>query len=181
MSAELENPHREPVHSEAHHGHEGTSYEGTDASVRIVLGSLGIIAVTLVITAILTFPIQNLLKKANPPGNLPSPLAPERIIPPAPLIEVHPWDTLPRLRAHEEEVLSSSGTDANGHVHIAIADAMDQVISQLKIRPGSPAGLTTPGGNSGDYSGTVKAVPPGYQGQPGPTISGEIRKNGQQK
>ena len=168
----------EPVVSEPHTGHGGTSFEGSDASVKIVLGSLSIIALTLVITALLTFPIQNVLKTANPPGNLPSPLAPERVIPPAPLLEVHPWDTLPKLREHEEEILNSGGKDDNGHVHIPITQAMDQVISQLKIRPESPAGLTNPGGIGWDYNGSVKTVPPGYQGPQQPaTIRGEIRKN----
>ncbi|HEX4771670.1 MAG TPA: hypothetical protein VH351_12605 [Bryobacteraceae bacterium] len=169
--------HSEHVVTDPHAGHGGTSYEGTDASVKIVLGSLAIIAITLVITALLTFPIQNVLKVANPPGNLPSPLAPERVIPPAPLLEVHPWDTLPKLRAHEDELLNG-GKDQKGQVHIPITRAMDQVVSQLKIRPESPPGLTNSGGYGQDYSGSVKMVPPGYQG-PQPTIQGEIRKNAQ--
>jgi hypothetical protein len=165
-----------PVVTEPHLGHGGTSFEGTDASVKIVLGSLGIIALTLFVTALLTFPIQNTLKTVNPPGKLPSPLAPDRVIPPAPLIEVHPWDTLPKLRAHEEEILSAGGKDQKGQVHLPITQAMDQVVSQLKIRPESPAGLTNSGGFGHEFSGSVKNVPPGYQP---PTIQGEIRKNAQ--
>jgi hypothetical protein len=169
------------VVTEPHTGHGGTSFENSDASVKIVLGSLAVIAVTLVITALLTFPIQNVLKTVNPPGNLPSPLSPERVIPPAPLLEVHPWDDLPKLRAHEDEVLNSGGTDANGHAHIPITQAMDGVISQLKIRPGAPQGLANPGGLGWDFGSSVSKVPPGYQGPAaqGPTIKGEIRKNAQ--
>ena len=100
--------------------HPDTTFEGSDASVGMVIGSLAVIALTLVITAIVTFPIQNLLKTANPLGNLPSPLAPERIVPPAPRIEVHPWEVLPELRKHEQAVLSSSGNNTLGQAHIPI-------------------------------------------------------------
>src|SRR5439155_4092149 len=120
--------HDQPVHSEPHAGHEGTTYEGTDASVGIVVGSLAVIALTLVITAVVTLPIQNILKRANPPGELPSPLAPSRVVPPAPVLEVHPWETFPDLRAHEDEILNSVGKDVAGHTHVPIEGAMDAVI-----------------------------------------------------
>jgi hypothetical protein len=171
----------EVVVTDPHAGHAGTSYEGTDASVKMVLGSLAVIGVILFITALLTFPIQNILKTVNPTGNLPSPLAPARVIPPLPLLEVHPWDDFPKLRAHEDEVLNSGGKDATGHVHIPITQAMDNVVSQLKIRPEAPKGLTVPGGQGWDFASSVNNLPPGYQtpAQQKATIQGEIRKNAQ--
>jgi hypothetical protein len=155
----------------------------------MVVGSLAVIALTLVITAIVTFPIDNLLKQANPPGHLPSPLSPERVIPAKPRLEVHPWNSLPELRAHEQEVLNSSGKDAAGHTHISIDQAIDQVALQLPVRANAGPGLTVPGGQGLDFANSLSAMPAPYQailqqaaqqpaaGKPGLTIQGEIRKN----
>ena len=156
-------------------GHEGTRFEGIDASAKMVIGSLAIIALVLIITALITFPIQNVLKKANPPGQLPSPLAPARVIPPTPVLQVHPWEVLPDLREHEDKVLSSAGKDADGRVHVPINQAMDAVVAQLKIRPDAPQGLTVPGGQGRDFSGSLSNMPSPYQA---PTIKGEIQKHG---
>jgi hypothetical protein len=142
----------------------------------------------LLVTALLTIPIQNILKRDNPPGNMPSPLAPARVIPKGPLLQVHPWNELPRMRAHEDQFLSEAGTDAQGHKHLAIKDAMDAVISQLKLRPNAGPGLTIPGGQGREFAGSLEAMPPAYKYQgtavAGETssrqptvIQGEIRKN----
>ena len=117
----------------------------------MVIWSLAIIAGILAGVFALTIGIQKFLYEKNPIGELPSPLAPARILPPNPQIEVHPWDYLPQLRAHEDQVLSSYGKDANGHLRIPINRAMEAVIPTLKIRPGAPPGITTPGGE-GRYS-----------------------------
>ena len=181
--------HHGPVHSEPHSGeHADTSYEGTDASVGMVIGSLGVIALTLFITAVITFPIDNLLKKANPTGNLPSPLSPERVIPTTPRIEVHPWDTLPELRKHEQAVLTSSGKDSGGQTHIPIDQAISQVAAQLPIRPNAAQGLMVPGGQGRDFAGSLSGMPAPYQAimrqaeaaKISPAIQGEIRKNAKQ-
>jgi hypothetical protein len=166
-----------PKPTAPHGGHEGTSFEGVDASVRMVIWSLLIIVGTLVVTMIITIPIQKTLRDATPVGNLPSPLAPSRVVPQGPLLEVHPWDTLPQLREHENEVLNGYGKDAEGHVHIPIDRAMDAVVSHLTIRPDAPSGLTTPGGLGRDFAGSINNMPPPYQR---PQIQGEIRKNAQQ-
>ncbi|MBV9085224.1 MAG: hypothetical protein JOZ62_21315 [Acidobacteriaceae bacterium] len=166
-----------PKQSEPHEGHEHTRFEGIDASVKVVIGSLAIIWLTLIITGAIVFPIQNILKHENPPGNLPSPMAPARVLPPTPVIQVRPWETLPDLRAHEEEVLNSYGKDnTTGHTHVPINQAMDAVMAQLKIQPNAPAGLTVPGGQGRDFAKGLSAMPPEYQR---PTIQGEIRKNAQ--
>ncbi len=109
-----EQQHHGPVHSEPHAGHEGTSFEGTDASVTMVVGSLAIIALTLIVTALITFPIQNMLRTANPPGDLPSPISPARVIPNEPRLQVHPWEVFPDLVAAQEAELHSSGKDQGG-------------------------------------------------------------------
>ncbi len=171
------------VHSEPHTGHESTAYEGTDASVKLVLGSLAAIGLTLLITALLTFPIQNILKTANPEGHLPSPLSPERVIPSGPLIEVHPWETFPTLRAHEESILLHDGASPNGQQHLAIDEAIGEVVSKLKIRPGASEGYTVPGGQGRDFAGSLQSMPTAYQATisqatapQGAVIQGEIHK-----
>ncbi len=162
-------------HSEPHLGHDGTNYEGTDAKAGIVIYSLSIIAGTLVFVFILTVGIQKLLEKYNPPGQLPSAIAPARVVPPLPQLQVHPWDELPDLRAHEDEVLNGTGKDANGRVHVPIDRAIDSVVSRLSIAPSASQGITTPGGEGRDFAGSLHDMPAPYQQKP--VISGEIRKS----
>jgi hypothetical protein len=166
----------EPIETEPHVGHGGTSFEAVDASIKMVIYSLVIIAGTLAITFVITIVVQKYLQDTHPPGQLPSPLAPSRIIPPAPQLQVHPWETLPDVRAQEDQVLSSYGKDADGRVHIPINRAMDAVLSRLSVAPNAPPGITTPGGGGRDFSGSVNAMPPAYRA---PQIQGEIRKRAQ--
>jgi hypothetical protein len=170
-------PHsHEPKRSEPHSGHGGTSYEGVDASVKMVVYSLAIIALTLVVTLAITVPIQRTLHNTTPLGEPASPLAPARVVAPAPQLQVHPWEELPERRAHELEVLNGGGKDADGRVHIPINEAMNNVVSRVTIGAGAPVGITTPGGQGRDFAGSVNAMPPQYRQ---PQISGEIRKNAQ--
>jgi len=165
-----------PKHSEPHVGHEGTSYEGTDASAGMVVGSLAVIGITLVVVFAMTVGIQRYIRAGHPLGQLASPLAPERVVPPAPQIQVAPWEDLPQMRAQEEKILNMSGKDAQGHFHIPIDNAIQAVVPQLKIEPNAPVGLTTPGGEGRGFAGSVQDLPPQYQR---PSIQGEIRKNAQ--
>jgi hypothetical protein len=157
-------------------GHEGTSFESLDAKAGLVIWSLAIIGGTLVIVFALTIGIQKWIQNKNPEGALPSPLAPARIIPPAPQIQVQPWEELPEMRAHEEQELSSYGKDKNGQYHIPLSVAMNNILPQLKIAPGAPQGLTTPGGEGSDFSRSLNEMPPAYRK---PQIQGEIRKHAQ--
>ena len=161
------------VHSEPHEGHEGTSYEGTDASAGTVIGSLAIIGGTLVVVFFMTVFIQRYIARRNPVGQLPNALAPARVIPPAPQLQVQPWEELPEMRAHEDEVLNSSGKDADGRYHIPITAAMAAVVPHLKIEPGAPQGLNTPGGGGRVFAGSITDMPGPYKT---PTIQGEINR-----
>ncbi|HEX3682604.1 MAG TPA: hypothetical protein VHU83_08660 [Bryobacteraceae bacterium] len=165
-----------PKRSEPHGGHGGTTYEGVDASVKLVIYSLAIIALTLVVTLAITVPIHKALHDTTPLGEPASPLAPARVVPPNPQLQVHPWEELPDLRAHEQEVLNSGGKDADGRVHISINQAMDNVVSGLTIAPNAAEGINTPGGQGRDFATSVNAMPAPYRQ---PQISGEIRKNAQ--
>jgi hypothetical protein len=166
----------EPIETEPHVGHAGTAFEAVDASIKMVIWSLIIIAGTLLVVLAITVVLQKYLEKTTPLGQLPSPLAPARLVPPGPQLQVHPWETLPDVRAHEDEVLNGSAKDAEGHVHIPIDRAMDAVASRLNISPDAPPGITTPGGEGRDFAGSVNAMPPAYRK---PQIQGEIRKHAQ--
>ena len=165
-----------PKPSEPHTGHAGTKFEGVDARPGLVIWSLAIIAGMLIIVGAATLGIQKFLYNINPQGQFPSPLSPTRVVPPAPQLQVQPWEELPDLRAHEDQVLSSSGRDAAGHFHIPISNAMGAVISRLHLRPDTPSGITTPGGEGRTFSGAINAMPAPYQR---PRIQGEIHKSAQ--
>ena len=177
------NKDNESVHSESQPeshpvvGHGGTAFEGGDASVRMVIFSLFVIALILVVSFAITIPIQRRLHEDNPTGSFASAVGPSRIIPPEPRIEVHPWDYYPDLLASQEKTLNSAGTDANGRSHVPIDQAIDSVSSKLTIRPDAPPGLTIPGGQGREFAGSLANLPAGYQ--PPPTIQGEIHKNAQ--
>jgi hypothetical protein len=172
----LVSPVGQDVHSEPHGGHAGTSFEGGDARSSIVIWSLAIIGGMLIIVFAITIGIQKMLQANNPPGQLPSPLAPARVIPSGPLLQVHPWEELPQAREDAERILNGSGRDANGHYHIPIDQAMNAVIGRLNIEPNAPQGITTPGGEGRDFSGSINAMPTPYQR---PQIQGEIHKHAQ--
>ena len=169
--------HAHPPESGAHAGHAGTTFESSDASPGLVIWSLAIIAGVLVVTFAITVGIQRYLYDANPQGQLPSPLAPERVLPPNPQLQVHPWEELPEVRAHEDQILNSSGRDQDGHTHIAIDRAMDAVVAHLPTHAGVLPGITTPGGEGRDFAGSVSTMPRSYRG---PLIKGEIHKSAQQ-
>ena len=158
------------------HGHEHTSFEQLDARASLVIWSLALIGATLVIVFALTVGIQKYLTSANPPGAPLSPLAPSRVLAPAPQLQVHPWEELPDMREREDKILNSYGKDPDGRIHIPISVAMDSVVPQLKIAPDAPQGITTPGGGGRDFAGSINDMPAPYQR---PQIKGEIQKHAQ--
>jgi hypothetical protein len=162
-----------PKYSEPVLGHHGTNFENVDAKAGMVLWSLAAIGITLVVVFAFTIFLQRTLKKEHPLGELASPLAPARVLAPAPQLQVHPWNELPEMRAHEEEVLNMSGKDKDGFVHIPISQAMDSVVPHLNIAPYAPQGITTPGGEGRDFAGSLSDMPAPYHTR----IQGEIHKN----
>jgi hypothetical protein len=157
------------------HATGATRFEPGDARASIVIWSLAIIAGVLVAVFALTVGIQKYLYEKNPVGDLPSPLAPARILPPNPQIEVQPWEYFPELRAREDRILDSYGKDANGHLRIPISRAMEAVMPNLKIRPGAPVGITTPGGEGRYSAGVENANRVPYRIE----IKGGVQKNAQ--
>lgn len=157
-------------------GHGGTSFENVDASVRMVILSLFIIAAILVVSFAITIPIQRTLNHAHPDSGYVSALHPGRVIPPEPRLEVHPWDYYPELLASQEKILHSSGKLPNGTSYIPIEQAITQIAGKLPVRPDAPPGLTVPGGQGRAFAGSLADMPAGYRP---PTIQGEIHKNAQ--
>jgi hypothetical protein len=171
--ANVHQPHR----SEPHAGHGGTKYEGVDASLSLIGWSLATIVGTLIITLIISIIVQKYLYDTTPMGQLPSPLAPSRVVPPSPQLWVHPWEELPDVRADEDRVLNSYGKGPDGHARIPIDRAMAVIVPRLNVRPYAPQGIITPGGEGRDFATSVNAMPAPYRG---PQIQGEIHKNAKQ-
>jgi len=154
-------------------GHGGTAYEGNDVKAPVVIWSLFIVAALGIAGFVLMLGVQRYFEAAHPLGESPSALAPDRIIPIAPQVQIHPWEDLPEMRAQEDKALESTGKDTAGRVHIPIEQAMAATLTHLKIDPNAPKGLTTPGGQGREYS---HALAP-EKGNERPQIEGEIRKN----
>ncbi|HEX4808777.1 MAG TPA: hypothetical protein VH325_07605 [Bryobacteraceae bacterium] len=170
-------------HPEAEHKTNTLGYEARDANPRLTIVSMGILMAILLFSLFITIFIQRWLRVTTPLGEPASPLAPGRVLPPDPKLEVHPWETYPVVREDEDKILNSYGKDAQGHIHIPIAKAMDDVLPQLAIEQNAPVGLTTTPGQGRGFSGSVKDFPPGYtqpqQQQPGVGIKGEVTKHAQ--
>jgi hypothetical protein len=159
-------------------GSDGTGFEGSDAPAKVVVYSLAIVGVLATCAFALMFGYDKFLESQHPPTSLPSPLAKERILAPAPQIERLPWLDLPELRAHEKEVLNSSGKDRLGNMHIPIDKAIDLMAAKLDTNPNAPVGLTTPGGQGPIFSHGLADMPAAYQqSQSQAVIQGEIHKN----
>jgi hypothetical protein len=173
MSAE--HGHSAPPSSDPILGHGGTNYEGNDVKAPIVVWSLVIVAGLAVAGFLLMLLVQKYFEDTNPIGASPSALAPDRVIPPAPQVQIHPWEDLPEMREAEAKTLSETGRDQAGHMHIPIDAAMSEVLTKLKVDPNAPRGLTTPGGQGREYSHTLSE----RSGNERPQIQGEIHKNAQ--
>lgn len=174
-------PREEKSKSLAVMGADGeTGFEGTDAPARVVIVSLGIVAALATFCFALIFGYDKFLESTHSTGELPSPLSPARVVPPAPQIQRLPWMDLPQLRAHEQQMLHFSGKDAAGQTHVPINEAMATVMARINEKPDAPQGLTTPGGQSRIFSHSLAEMPAAYQRpQIQGVIQGDSSKNAQ--
>jgi hypothetical protein len=154
-------------------GHDGTNYEGNDVKAPIVIWSLIIVAGLAAAGFILMLGVQKYFQDTHPVGASESALAPDRVIPPSPQVQVHPWEDLPEMRETEKKGLATMGRDQAGRMHIPINDAIGAVVSRLQVDANAPRGLTTPGGQGREFSHPLAQT----QGNERPMISGEIHKN----
>lgn len=112
-------------------GTNGIGYEATDPPVRtIVYAAFGLAVGAIVVCVMLAWFLRFLIATENPGQR--NPLAPEHSVPPEPRVEVHPWEQIRQLRAHEDEVLRGYGwiDKSKGVVHIPIDRAMDLTLQQ---------------------------------------------------
>ena len=117
--------------------------------------------------------VQRYFQDNHPIGASQSALAPDRVIPPSPQVQVHPWEDLPEMHETEQKGLAASGRDQAGRMHVPIDDAIADVVSRLKVDPNAPRGLYTPGGQGREFSHPLAQT----QGNERPMIQGEIHKN----
>jgi hypothetical protein len=114
-------PHDPAPVSEPVMGHGGTAYEAHDVGPGVVIVSLAIIAALALAGFALMLGFQKYMEHTHPRGELASPLSPDRIVPPAPQLQIHPWEELPEMREKEEIELNTTGRDKAGRMHIPIA------------------------------------------------------------
>lgn len=126
----------------AEHTSSGTGHEHREASVRLIIETVIGLVISVVVACLIVWGVFNLFKFQTRKEDRVSAMSGPVQLPPGPHLEVHPAEELKGLRAHEDEVLDSYRwiDKNNGIVHIPISKAMDEVISQLPMRPQTPGG-----------------------------------------
>jgi len=154
----------------------GPGYEVRDANVHALLQFAFWMAVVLAVTMVAMKYTFDFLKKAEPLGATSSPLvqAGARVIPPAPVLQVHPHQELEDYCAVQQAAVTSYGwvNKESGVARIPIDRAMDLVLERgLPARsasevPGAPgvapatvAGETDVQGQCGYLSEPAQAAP----------------------
>jgi len=117
-------------------------YEVQDANVRqVVMAGIGLAAGT-VLACFLVYFVFNLLKREGTEAQKVNPMAPAQQLPPAPRLQVRPWDELRALRAQEDQTLETYGwmDTKNGTVRIPVDKAMD-IIAQRGLPTRTPGAV----------------------------------------
>lgn len=127
----------------------GPGYEVRDANVRALLQFAFWMAVVLAVTMVAMKYTFDFLKRAEPLGATSSPLVQEgtRVMPPAPVLQVHPHQELEDYCAVQQAAVSSYGwvNKESGVAHVPIDRAMDLVLQRgLPTRAASEAPAGTP-------------------------------------
>ena len=119
-------------------------HEHREADVRLVLISTLILIVLIVAVCFITVGIFDWLNTSPPEAiNSAIPVNPNPT-PPVPRVMEHPWEELPEVHAHENQILYSYGwvDKANGVVRVPIGRAMDLLLA--KGLPATPTETTKP-------------------------------------
>jgi len=130
-----------------HSNHPVVGHDHTEANVRIIIETVIGLVISVVIVCLIVWGVYNLFKmQTNKTGTRVSGMAAPPFLPPAPHLEVHPYEELRGLRAHEDDVLNHYRwvDKSKGIVHIPIDKAMDEVVSQLPQRPSGQGGQNAP-------------------------------------
>ena len=122
-----------------HSKHPLVGHEGDATNVRLIIETVIALVVSITVVCLIVWGVFNLFKSqvGGSERRLNSMANPAQL-PPSPRLEVHPWEELRGLRAHEDDVLNHYRwvDQKGGVVHIPIEKAMDEVVSQLPSRPG---------------------------------------------
>jgi hypothetical protein len=113
-----------------HHSPNGAGHEQSEVSVRLIVVSLGFLAVFTFIVCLLVvgiFRYFHTTYRADEAEKLS-----QGVIPPEPRIEVAPYEQLQRLRAQEDHILNSYALvdKKSGTVRVPIARAIDMLAAK---------------------------------------------------
>ncbi len=119
-------------------------HDTREASVRLILGTIVVLVISVVIVCLIVWGVFNWLKFSYEAAGrqIESPMTGPPHLPPEPRVEVHPFEELQGMRAREDEVLSHYVwvDPKSGVIHIPIEKAMDEVVATLPMRPRGAAG-----------------------------------------
>jgi len=127
----------------------GPGYEVRDANVSALIQFAFWMAVVLAVTMVGMKWTFDYFKRAEPLGATSSPLVKEgaRVIPPAPLLQVHPHEELVDYCAAQQEAVNSYGwvSQGSGVVRVPVDRAIDLLLARgLPTRPASEAPVGAP-------------------------------------
>ncbi len=108
-----------------HHSPNGAGHEQSEVSVRLIVVSLGFLAVSTFLICLLVVGIFRYFYDVDRTGEAAKQFQP--VIPPAPRIEVAPYEELQRLRVQEDHILNSYAwvDQKAGTVRVPIDRAID--------------------------------------------------------
>ncbi|HZU29201.1 MAG TPA: hypothetical protein VFA04_27010 [Bryobacteraceae bacterium] len=131
--------------------HPSAGYEHSEASIRMIIGSIVVLALCVVVTCALMVAMFRILHATTGRGPRLSNMANPSTLPPEPRLQEQPWVQLENLRRHENQVLGSYGLDAQtGTIHIPIDRAMDLLLQRGlqnaggTLPPAAPQGKGSP-------------------------------------
>lgn len=106
-------------------------YEHREVSIKVIVGSILILAICVVVTCALMVVMFNVLHATTGREPRLSNMARPSEIPPEPRVSAYPAVQLENLRRHENQVLGTYGIDAQtGAIHIPIDKAMDLLLQR---------------------------------------------------
>jgi len=129
-------------------------YEHREVSIKVIVGSLVILALCVAVSCILMVVMFRVLHATTGRQPALTNLTRPGMVPPEPRLQVQPALQLENLRRHENEVLGTYGMDAQtGAVHIPIDKAMDLLLQRGLQNAGGKLPPPPPQGGSPVNSG----------------------------
>ena len=157
----------------------GDGYEKRDANVGALLQFAFWMAVVMAVTMVAMKFTFDFLKRVEPLGATSSPLVKEgaRVMPPAPLLQVHPHQELVDYCAAQQEAVNSYGwvNQESGVARIPVDRAMDLIVSRgLPTRPAGEAPVGAPAVAPATVAGETDVQGQcGYLSEPKETVASE--------